>query len=57
MASQPIISASVPSEMIPQLDDIARNRDTTRSVVIRQLLEYALKEYQRAVARREVVDR
>jgi len=44
--------------MVPQLDDIARSRDTTRSVVIRQLLEYALAEYHKAVSRtREVVDR
>jgi metal-responsive CopG/Arc/MetJ family transcriptional regulator len=45
MPSQPIISASVPDEIMLELDQIARNRNTTRSVVIKQLLEYALNQY------------
>jgi metal-responsive CopG/Arc/MetJ family transcriptional regulator len=46
MASQPIISASVPEEVLLELDEIARLRGETRSVVIRKLLEYALNRYQ-----------
>lgn len=45
MPSQPIISASVPDEVVKELDEIARSRDTTRSVVIKQLLVYALDRY------------
>lgn len=46
MASQPIISASVPEEVLLELDSIARARGETRSVVIRKLLEYSLTRYQ-----------
>ena len=45
MASQPIISSSVPDEVVLQLDLIAKDRDTSRSVVVCQLLQYALNEY------------
>lgn len=46
MASNPIISASVPEEVLLELDSIARTRGETRSVVIRKLLEYSLTRYQ-----------
>jgi metal-responsive CopG/Arc/MetJ family transcriptional regulator len=45
MASNPIISASVPEDFIQEIDQIARDRGTTRSVVVKQLLEYALDRY------------
>lgn len=45
MPSNPIVSASVPDEFILAIDEIARERNTTRSVVVRQLLEYALDRY------------
>lgn len=47
MANNPIISASVPVDFVQEIDQIARERGTTRSVVVKQLLEYALNSYHR----------
>lgn len=51
MASQPIISASVPTDVVQSLDEIARLRNTTRSVVINQLLQFSIDQYYKAQER------
>jgi metal-responsive CopG/Arc/MetJ family transcriptional regulator len=51
VASQPIISASVPVDVVQSLDEIANLRGTTRSVVINQLLQFSIDQYYKAQAR------